>query len=308
MTPLPRVEATNPSHLRSLVRDAIKRHGPRCSLNHIDISKVQSLDHMFSGSHFEGSISQWNTKNVVSMSHTFNNAHFNGDITKWNVSRVETMESMFEQSRFNKDVSAWNVARVRNFQGMFQTSRFSRDLTNWQVAPDAKTDYMVPFDFSGRLPRELHAHQLAALRPYGPALNTYFENADTFAPGMTWWLHLAQAKTIPRVVPTTLRPWVESAKALAAELSMPHQDAAVHMALSYPMKKDVRAKFDALVRREYVVRCAIVGIMAPSQGQEDASWEPGSTALAKRRFEAILGAQHELIVPPETYDVSGLVR
>lgn len=305
---LPRVVATNPSHLRSLIKEAIKHHGLRCSLNHIDVSNVQSLDHMFSGSRFEGSIAQWNTKNVVSMSHTFHHAHFNGDLTKWNVSRVENMKSMFEQSRFNKDISAWNVASVKDFKNMFQSSRFSRDLTPWCIAPDADTHQMVPFDFSGGLPRDLHAHQFDALCPHGPDLAVYFDSADTFVPGMTWWLHLAQARRIPRVVPAALRPWLESTRALGAELSMPRQDVAMHLALSYPMKKDGRAKFAALVRREYVVRCALLGIMAPPQDEDDASWKPGSTALAQRRFEAILGAQQELIVPPETYDVDGLLR
>ena len=309
MTPPSSVVATNPSHLRSLIKEAIKKHGPRCSLNHIDISRVQSLDHMFSGnSHFEGSVARWNTKNVLSMRGTFARAHFNGDLTQWNVANVQDMEGMFASSRFNKSLAKWNVRSVKKFNDMFSESRFSKDLSAWTLADNATTRSMLPHGFSGACPANLTAAQWTDLCPYSPTLMAHFEKSAPFHPGMTWWLYLAQAPRIPAAVPKNLHSWLERARTLGKELSMPHADLAMHMALSHPMNAQARATFDALVRREYVVRCAILGIMAPPQGQEEDSWMPGSTALARRRFEAILGAQHELIVPPEVYELPSLMR
>lgn len=82
---------------------------------------------------------------------------------------------------------------------------------------------------------------------------------------------------------------------------MPLADMAVHLSLLYPMKEENRSQLNALVRREYSVRCAILEIIKPPPGLADDTWDSGSTALARRRFHAILGAQQELLVPPETY-------
>lgn len=306
MTALEPVVATNPSHLRSLIREATNKNGFRCSLNHIDVSQIQSMDSMFHGSPFDGDISLWNTRRVVSMVGLFAQSHFNGDITRWNVSNVENMSSMFTGSRFNKSIANWNVEKVTNFMSTFGESRFSRDLSAWRVSPDAQVDRMVSPTFKGLLPSQLTAAQFYDISPYEP-LDAHFDRSKTFTPGMTWWLHLARAKSIPVVVPATLKPWLEQARALGSTLEMPHADVAMYMSLLYPMRAVEKAQFEDLVRREYVVQGAMLDIMKPEYSEDD-SWDHGTTAFARRRFQAIVGAQKAELVPPETYELPSLVR
>lgn len=59
LSPPTPVQATDQDHLRRLVDAAVQRYGPRCDLNHIDVSQVATFNKVFAYSKFNGDLSQW---------------------------------------------------------------------------------------------------------------------------------------------------------------------------------------------------------------------------------------------------------
>ena len=93
-----KVVAKDLKDLKKLIKEAIKKNGPECDLNFIDVSKVTDMTELFSNedeefdfSEFNGDISNWDVSNVTNMQCTFFRSSFNGDISKWNVSNVKNM-------------------------------------------------------------------------------------------------------------------------------------------------------------------------------------------------------------------------
>ena len=61
----------------------------------------------------------------------FSGSIFNGDISQWDVSKVKNMECMFEFSKFNKDISKWNVSNVKKMRGAFTRSALEGNEPDW---------------------------------------------------------------------------------------------------------------------------------------------------------------------------------
>ena len=77
------------AELLRLIDQRIKKQGPNCDLNDIDVSKIDDMSGLFYRSEFDGDISKWNVSRVRSMRDMFTGSRFNGDISKWDVSNVE---------------------------------------------------------------------------------------------------------------------------------------------------------------------------------------------------------------------------
>lgn len=102
-----KIIAQNKENLKILIKEEIELNGTDCDLNHIDVS------------------------NIINMAHLFQNSQFNGNISKWNVSKVENMRNLFYKSEFNGDISEWDVSEVRNMDFMFTNSKFTHHLVHW---------------------------------------------------------------------------------------------------------------------------------------------------------------------------------
>ena len=122
--------------LQQIIVLSMREFGPECDLNWVDVSDIEMMVDLFSGSrrNFNGDISRWDVSNVVAMAGLFYNSEFNGDISNWNVSNVTDMSNMFCGSKFNGDISKWNVSNVTNMCGMFIYSSFNGDVSKWDVS------------------------------------------------------------------------------------------------------------------------------------------------------------------------------
>ena len=122
------------AELIDVIKAYIKSAGPECSLNWIDVSDINRMFEVFSGSDFNGDISKWNTSKVTDMRYMFEHSIFNRDISEWNVRNVKYMNSMFEFSLFNGDISKWDVSNVKNVANMFKNSKFNSDISKWDIS------------------------------------------------------------------------------------------------------------------------------------------------------------------------------
>lgn len=174
MTP---VLAEDLLHLRSLVDDAIRAHGPACDLNDIDVSCISSFEalfknspfvgdisawdmraarttvDMFYGSAFNGDISKWNVERLRNANHMFHESAFNGDIARWNPINLESADFMFAQSPFAGDVADWHLPFLNSCMHMFDTPTFHGDLSAWTLPSGCLYGLMLDGDFNGKLPR-----------------------------------------------------------------------------------------------------------------------------------------------------------
>ena len=134
LSPPKTIKITSHEHLVEAIAAEIQQHGPSCSLNHLDVSAVHDMSHLFRNfKEFQGDISQWDTSNVKTMDSMFYNSQFNGDISGWDVSNVRAMHSMFCGAVFSGDLSRWDVSNVTDMYKIFSFSQFNGDVSTWNV-------------------------------------------------------------------------------------------------------------------------------------------------------------------------------
>ena len=62
---------------------------------------------MFSGSKFNGDISNWDVSNVTDMGYMFYESNFNGDISNWDVSDETSQYMTFNNCPLEKNPPKW---------------------------------------------------------------------------------------------------------------------------------------------------------------------------------------------------------
>ena len=72
----------------------------------------------------------------------FRLSHFQGDLSEWDTKNGTNFKKMFEYSRFNGDISKWNMGNAKELQSMFRNAFFAKDIGPWQIPLDADTHTM----------------------------------------------------------------------------------------------------------------------------------------------------------------------
>jgi len=122
-----------------VVHEEIKKNGYDCSLNHIDVSCISSLNGLFSGCCFPDGkfpdISSWDTRNVKHMKATFYHASVNCDLSMWDTSKVIDMSYAFAYANVkNLRISDWNTKSLCDVDMMFKYSNFDEDISSWDLS------------------------------------------------------------------------------------------------------------------------------------------------------------------------------
>jgi len=139
-----KIVAKDDDHLVEIVKSEIARLGNNADLNHIDVSKVDSLEYLFGYfPKFNGDISKWDVSNVKYMGATFQGSSFNGDISKWDVRNVIDIEYMFEDSKCECDISKWKLESFDSEN--FEDKHFSYDLSDYNRDSNIDESYQDAF-------------------------------------------------------------------------------------------------------------------------------------------------------------------
>ena len=138
------VSFDNKEDLKDYITKYCEEHGWESDLNHIDVSKITDMSHLFSdvNSYFKGDISEWDVSNVTNMAFMFAGSHFDDDLSGWNTSKVENMSHMFMDSKFNGDINNWDVSNVKDMSYMFKLSNFNQPLDKWNTSKVEDMSYM----------------------------------------------------------------------------------------------------------------------------------------------------------------------
>lgn len=127
----------NDTTIHHIVKRELYRLGDDADLNHIDVSQVTDMHHLFRDTCFCGDISQWDVSQVKKMDLMFFGCKdFNCDISNWNVSNVKSMVgTFFDCKSFCQDLGRWDVSHVRFMNETFyMCERLDCDLSSWDLS------------------------------------------------------------------------------------------------------------------------------------------------------------------------------
>lgn len=82
-----------------------------------NMSNAISLNGMFDDSMFSGingGIEDWDVSNVEMMDYIFSGSKFNSDISNWNVEKVRSMVCAFSNCPFEQDIDSWNPKSIEH--------------------------------------------------------------------------------------------------------------------------------------------------------------------------------------------------
>jgi surface protein len=174
----------------------------------VDMSGVQSMANIFSGSAISADLSGWNTSACTSLRGAFTQSTFNGNISNWDVRNVEnmgylaflnrdfncdmsgwetdsltTMDFMLQNaSAYNQPLNDWNVSNVTNMRGVFYgASAFNQPLNDWDVT--SVTTMQDMFRSASAFNSSINGWSLAS----NPNLGGIFISASSFNQPLDGW-------------------------------------------------------------------------------------------------------------------------
>ena len=171
-----------------------------CATDAPDLSKTDSLEGLFHGSHLSrrcpvpnmtgkacdslADLSKWDVSNITNMYELFAGASgFSNDLSNWHVSNVANMGAMFASAlTFNGNLSAWDVSNVTNMSSMFDTALdFNGDLSRWDVSK--VTDMSRMFGLAQHFNGDLSAWNVSNVE----SIHHMFYLASSFAGDLSDW-------------------------------------------------------------------------------------------------------------------------
>lgn len=129
--------------LNEIVHNEIERLGNDTDLNHIDTSKVTSMQFTFYRTDFNGDVSKWNVENVTDFTFMFAaNEKFDGYLGDWNMHSAILLDSMFNgATNFTGDgLEKWKdkLGNCKQFKYTFQNCKHlvGKQFENWILSKD----------------------------------------------------------------------------------------------------------------------------------------------------------------------------
>ena len=122
----------NKYQLIGMIEREIIINGYKCSLNHIDTSKITDMSYLFSRGRlrlFDGNISMWDVSNVINMTSMFEESAYsgiNGGIENWDTRNLSNAVYMFLNSNCKCDLYNWNINKLVYITEMFYKSNIYR--------------------------------------------------------------------------------------------------------------------------------------------------------------------------------------
>ncbi|NKI30809.1 BspA family leucine-rich repeat surface protein [Croceivirga thetidis] len=148
------------------------------------VGTVTDMSSLFSGtSNFNIDISNWNVSNVQAMPAMFSGSAFNQDISAWNVSKVQNMLGMFSATQnFNIDISGWDVSSVSDMSYMFSfATGFDQPLNTWNTSAVLNMEAM--FKNAPNFNRELNSWNVSKVEN----MKEMFSGASSFNNNISQW-------------------------------------------------------------------------------------------------------------------------
>jgi len=140
-----KIKATDET-IHKIVLSEIKRLGNDADLNHIDVSEVTNMQHLFMCDTYgqfspktglNPDISKWNMIKVENTRCMFLGCEsFNGDLSDWDFENLEDIGAMFYGcKKFNSNLNNWNTGALRLMAQAFACcDLFNQPLNHWDVS------------------------------------------------------------------------------------------------------------------------------------------------------------------------------
>ncbi len=203
------IVALDTFRLHTLVQEHVAVHGPRCDLNHIDVSRITSMPRFFAESEFNGSISRWDTRRFAYCVEMFKDSVFAGDVSNWSL----------------------DTLRASDARGMFDSPHFASRLPKIPHAV-LGTMALVHQDFMGGFHPDNGLGDAARIFGSGTLLNRYLHRTAQL--GEINHLHMEKAyvaRRAPSDFPRELYEWVCTHKPLLLGLGLSPQEAGTQLVM-----------------------------------------------------------------------------
>jgi hypothetical protein len=125
---------TTPFELRDYIQSLENGTGEEFDLEHVDISKLNTLAGVFINTNKRYDVSSWNVSHIQRFDGCFMRSHFNEPLSSWDVSSAVSLKNMFAYNQaFNQPLDNWDISHCKDLSSTFCFSAFNQPLDAWDT-------------------------------------------------------------------------------------------------------------------------------------------------------------------------------